>query len=269
MAKRNWLYILARAAEIVASYDTGVTLRQLFYRLVSEGLIRNSQSDYTYLSRKVAEARRGGYFPDLVDLTREILVPPSFESPQDALERLAKGYRRDRLATQDYQLFIGAEKSTMQALLQRWYRREGYPILLLRGYASQSYIEAILDRIDSDPRPAVLIYAGDYDPTGLDIERDLEERTNGAFAEIRRVAVTEDQIRRMQLPRQPGKKSDPRSKGFRDNHGGDLFQVEVEAIPPDVLRTLYDKALTRYVAPDRIEEIVEREEQERAYILGL
>ena len=33
--RRDWSAILARAGEIVRSYDTGVTLRQLFYRLVA------------------------------------------------------------------------------------------------------------------------------------------------------------------------------------------------------------------------------------------
>jgi len=34
-----WAPILRRAASVVDGYDTGVTLRQLFYRLVSEELL--------------------------------------------------------------------------------------------------------------------------------------------------------------------------------------------------------------------------------------
>ncbi len=34
-ARLDWPPIIDRAAQIVASYDTGVTLRQLFYRLVA------------------------------------------------------------------------------------------------------------------------------------------------------------------------------------------------------------------------------------------
>ena len=48
---RKWLPIIDRAAEIVASYDTKVTLRQLFYRLVAESAIRNEQADYAHLSK--------------------------------------------------------------------------------------------------------------------------------------------------------------------------------------------------------------------------
>jgi hypothetical protein len=40
----NWSVILERGVEIVDSYDTLVTLRQLFYRLVAAMLIPNLKS---------------------------------------------------------------------------------------------------------------------------------------------------------------------------------------------------------------------------------
>lgn len=46
MPRKDWTPIIERAAEIVAGYDTAVTLRQVHYRLVGEGLIENTVSDY-------------------------------------------------------------------------------------------------------------------------------------------------------------------------------------------------------------------------------
>jgi hypothetical protein len=40
-ARLDWSTILPRATEIVNGYNTGVTLRQLHYRLVAEHLILN------------------------------------------------------------------------------------------------------------------------------------------------------------------------------------------------------------------------------------
>ena len=54
----NWPDVVAHAADIVYSYSTSVTLRQLFYRLVSEQLIPNTTAAYKGLSSKTAEARR-------------------------------------------------------------------------------------------------------------------------------------------------------------------------------------------------------------------
>ena len=54
------------------SYATSVTLRQLFYRLVSAQVIPNSQVAYKRLSALTAEARRDGTFPALIDRGRTI-----------------------------------------------------------------------------------------------------------------------------------------------------------------------------------------------------
>ena len=45
-----WANVITRAAEIVRGYDTPVTLRQLFYRLVAALSIPNSVTAYKRLS---------------------------------------------------------------------------------------------------------------------------------------------------------------------------------------------------------------------------
>ena len=55
----DWGLVLIRAATIVRSYpDTSVTLRLLFYRLVSEQVIPNEQSAYKGLSGDGSRASR-------------------------------------------------------------------------------------------------------------------------------------------------------------------------------------------------------------------
>jgi len=67
MSRLDWQPILAHAKEIVDTYATSVTLRQLFYRLVSDGTLPNEPSKYKRLSELTAQARREGWFPDLLD----------------------------------------------------------------------------------------------------------------------------------------------------------------------------------------------------------
>lgn len=110
-------------------------------------------------------------------------------------------------------------------------------------------------------RPSVLLYAGDLDPSGEDIDRDFVERV-GAFDKIERVAVTVEQIEHFDLPPQLGQTDDPRADGFIARHGR-LVQVELEALDPDDLRGLYDDALARYWDPDAFEAVVEVEAAER------
>jgi hypothetical protein len=52
-----------RGREIVAGYDTRVTLRQVFYRLVAGQHLPNTQTYYRALSSATAAARRDGTFP--------------------------------------------------------------------------------------------------------------------------------------------------------------------------------------------------------------
>lgn len=78
----DWSAIVVKAADIVATYDTGVTLRQLFYRLVAAELLPNTKVAYTTLSRVTAQARRAGTFPPLIDRTRRIHRYQTFEDPE-------------------------------------------------------------------------------------------------------------------------------------------------------------------------------------------
>lgn len=127
----------------------------------------------------------------------------------------------------------------------------------LRGYGSTP----LLDQIDAEDFD-VILYVGDFDPTGEDIERVLAERLNGG-AEITRVAVTPDQVTTYNPPPMPGKATDPRAPGFTSRHGR-LVQVEVEALDPNDLRALLDITLSSYWDEDAYGAVVEREERERA-----
>lgn len=237
----SWRRVTARAGKIVGSYDTGVTLRQLFYRLVVEGAIPNSQNAYKTLSKVTAELRRNGNFPQLIDQTRDIHRFGGFSGSQDAVEWLIATYSRERDENQEYSVYLGIEKHGMVQQLRRWFNKYGVAIAPLGGYSSQTYVDEIIEDVTNSGRPAVLIYAGDFDPSGIDILRDFEERCS-CFDYVRRIALNEDQVRAYNLPVNPGKKSDSRAAGFVRDYG-QLMQVELDALPPDLLRGLYEAAL--------------------------
>lgn len=242
-SRLEWPQIITRAAEIVRSYDTGVTLRQLHYRLVSEQRYPNTQTCYKRLSALTAEARRAGEFPDLIDRGRAIHRFATFTSVTDALQDTRDCYRLDRTAGQDVSLFLGVEKAGMVIQLQAWFGDLGVPVLALGGYSSQTYADDIVRDVQRQHRPAVLLYAGDFDASGEDIDRDLIARTD-CWAKVMRIGLTEDQIEEYSLPENPGKTTDSRAAGFVERHGR-LVQVELDALPPEELRALYQRAVDR------------------------
>lgn len=259
--KLDWDAIVPHAASIVRSYSTGVTLRQLFYRLVSAQIIPNTQNAYKGLSRYTARARREGWFPDLIDRNRAIERFGTFTSPEEAVDYIRRVYRRPRDENQEWSIYLGVEKSGIVEQLTDWFGRLGIAIVALGGYSSQSYVDEIVKDVERQDRPAVLIYAGDFDPSGEDIERDFLERAD-CFEENHRIALTPQQIIDYALPPLPGKKSDSRAAAFTARHG-QLMQVELDALDPNDLRGLYQDALDDYWDNDTWQVSYDREQDER------
>ncbi|MEO3757064.1 hypothetical protein ABGB19_02075 [Mycobacterium sp. B14F4] len=171
------------ARTIVESYTTDVTLRQLFYRLVSlphghPAKIPNTDNAYSLLSRTSAEWRRVGTFPDLADQGAQVFPASGSVSPGQAIESLRRWYRRDRTEGQEYQVWLGVEKVGMVNQLRSWFRSDrGLPILALGGQATQGLIDELRRDVEADGRPAILLYAGDHDPSGWRILQSFVDRT--------------------------------------------------------------------------------------------
>ena len=282
MPRRSWAPIIAAAKVLVNSYTYLITLRQLHYLLVSTAQkwgYRNNDDDYGRLSELTAAARREGTFPDLIDQTRQIYVADAWDSPKDAVGWLADYYRRDRTEGQEHYLVLGGEKASLLAQLDGWFGDLGVPIVLLRGYGSQSYIDQVALRVERAKRernvPAVLIYAGDLDASGYDILRDFTDRCP-VFDKTEHIAVAPNHVlaapRGYGLPINQGKGSDSRAVAFRrqfpvlaryadrqvasgnwsaqhDKKGvllPNVVQIEAEALRPDDLRALYQAAIDTY-----------------------
>jgi hypothetical protein len=125
-------------------------------------------------------------------------------------------------------------------------------------------VDEIVKDVERQDRPAVLIYAGDFDPSGEDIERDFLERAD-CFEENHRIALTPQQIIDYQLPPLPGKSTDSRAAAFTARHG-QLMQVELDALDPNDLRALYERAIGDYWDDDTWQESYDREQRERRQI---
>lgn len=264
---KDWGPILKRAREIVLSYDTDVTLRELFYRLEAEQLLKKSESDINYLSKRVAELRRAGKFPDLVDPLSEIHRPISFGSSREALMWLPEVFRHQRDETQDVSIYIGVEKRAMLGQLSKWFSKYGVGILPLGGNSSQSYVFDVQKDIEAQDRPAALIYMGDLDPSGDFIDVDFVERC-GCFDYVKRVGVNVDQIEKFGLVKQDvkryenGEPKDTKAKRFFRRYG-EVFSVELEALEPPVIRSLYEDAFFRFYDRPQYEVALDLEQEDK------
>jgi hypothetical protein len=226
--------VIPKAAEVIRSFKTPVTARQLYYELItlrvlpsySEGKGKKTANErnndvYHELARKCAKARREGYgpkkefsFPRLSDNTRQLYNTYFEKDVPSALDDLLLNYRRDRQEGQENYIYLGVEKETLRAGVLSWAEPLGFPVIALKGDPSQDYRDRVKRHIYTNcarsDRIPHLIYAGDFDPKGeqilqsfcndvdifkLNIDFEREFTFN-----VHRVAVLEDQIIPMGLP---------------------------------------------------------------------
>jgi hypothetical protein len=112
---------------------------------------------------------------------------------------------------------------------------KGYPSLTFLYDASHRFKWAA--SIDKLP---VIIYFGDYDPSGEDIPRSIAYNLQkfGINVEVKRIALNEDQVRKWDLPPAPAKLTDTRTSKWNG-----IGQVELDAVKPETLEKLTNDAL--------------------------
>ncbi|MEU7835631.1 hypothetical protein [Nonomuraea sp. NPDC049129] len=125
----RWAEVVEQARVVIAAYEGGVTLRQCFYRLAVAGVIPNTAAACRKLSAHLAEARRRGAFPDLIDAVRAIHAPLAYTDPGEILADVPELYRRDRMEHQPVALYLAAEKDTLRAQITGWTAEYGLPVL--------------------------------------------------------------------------------------------------------------------------------------------
>jgi hypothetical protein len=240
---------VAQAREVVESYaPLQVTLRQVFYRLTALQVIRNHPYDYIELGRHTAEARRTDGFPRLIDNGRSIDRPFAFDDLDDMQRWLLTQYRRDRTEGQPYRVYLGTEKATMVGILDQAFSERGIPIVATRGMSGQELVTDVVLELEAeeDERESVLLYAGDFDPSGMRIGNEFVERV-GLFDHYIRVALDHTVVGQLPESIQPAKPDDPNMGRFRaycSEHGVEPCQIELEALPPEELVARFEAALT-------------------------
>jgi hypothetical protein len=228
-------------------------------------LIEKTEGEYKQtVIRLLVDMRRSGEIPYewIADNTRWMRKPKTHYSAAVALEEFANAYRRDLWVVQPVYVEVWCEKDALAGVLFDVTRKWDVPLMVSRGFSSLSFLHSAAENIEAhEGKTAYLYYFGDHDPSGRAIDRVIE-RTLGELAPdssiaFKRVAVTEDQIEEWNLPTRPTKTSDSRSKNFRGR------SVEVDAIPPDTLRSIAEECITRHLDDDVYNAIRGTEQVER------
>ncbi|MCI0442267.1 hypothetical protein L0152_03490, partial [bacterium] len=208
------------------------TVRQLFYQAVSRRLIEKTEASYDVIGRYLTGMRLDDCLPFnwIADNTRWQRKPRTYTSLENFLRQEAELYRRDVWDQQNVYVEVWLEKDALAGVLLPITAKWDVPLMVTRGYSSLSFLHTAAETIQEIGKPTYLYYLADYDPSGIDIPKNVERRLR-EFApdseiHFERIAVNPDQIQELNLQTRPTKKSDSRARNFVGE------SVEVDAIAP-------------------------------------
>jgi hypothetical protein len=247
-----------------------MTVRQVFYQATVHGLVEKAETGYSKVQTDLTLMRRDGVlrYDWLADNTRWQRKPRTFDSVEDALKETAAFYRKNLWRDADSYVEIWMEKDALAGVIYPITSMYDVPLMVARGYASLSFLYNAAEYINQLDVPAYIYHLGDYDPSGVNagekIEETLRELAPNAEIYFERIAVTPEQIEAWNLPTRPTKKTDTRAKSF-----GSELSVELDAIDPNVLRSLVQDAIERHLPAAQFEILKAAEESERKIISRL
>jgi hypothetical protein len=245
------------------------TVRQIYYLATVAGLVPKTENGYNIVQTDLTLMRRTGDLPYgwLADSTRWQRKPNTFGSVEEALKETARLYRKDLWRDADCYVEVWLEKDALSGVVYPITSLFDVPLMVARGYASLSFLHEAAEYIAGLDVPAYIYHLGDYDPSGQDaaraIEESLREMAPDAEIHFERLAVTPGQIAHWRLPTRPTKETDSRSKGFG------AVSVELDAIPPGRLRALVQVAIEDHLPSEQYEILKIAEQSEQRQINGL
>jgi hypothetical protein len=261
--------IIAAVKQITSTYRTKMTLRQIYYRLVSKNLIPNNINAYKSLSDTLARARERGQLPSHImeDRGRETIGGDYIDdTPEEFIQRRLSSldgcwnqFTKSMWDRQPEYIEVWVEKDALSRLVSQ--ACGGYKVKTCvgRGYSSYTYVADAVDRfLSRKDKQCTVIYLGDFDPSGLDIARDVGARLAEYGADhvsIKRIGLTKAQINQYSLPPAPVKTSDARSKEFITKHGKEVW--ELDALEPNVLQSTIQAEITDHIDADLWEAVRE------------
>jgi hypothetical protein len=274
--ERATQYDIARRKEFLIAYAREhypVTVRGLYYQAEVAGLpgITKEDNSYGKIQRLVLELRRNGEMPyaHIADMTRWMRKPRSHDSVKDAMEAAAQLYRRNLWRDAETYVEIWCEKDALAGVICPVTSEYDVPLMVTRGYSSETFAYTAIEAREDTDKDFYVYYLGDFDRSGQDAARSLEEKLKRFAADqsfdiiFKTIAVTEQQITEMGLStREPKRKSAADKLWLYD------AACELDAIDPDTLRTIVREAIEQHLPAEQLEILKAAEESERQFAIA-
>jgi hypothetical protein len=183
-----------------------MTVRQVYYQLVSAQIIENSMSQYKSVSRALVSARRDGSIPWdwMEDRTR---IARSNDGSFDNLADFAKYahyyYSRGFWATQEHRLEVWEEKDALSSVFSDALSPYRVTLNVGKGFDGWDSIYKASERYRryGNGENVTVLYFGDFDPSGEEMCTSLKKRLAEleVYPTIHKIALTKEDVLRYNL----------------------------------------------------------------------
>lgn len=264
-------WIIQNSIDICSQYEHGIlTLRGLHYQLVGLGMINDIQH-YKRVVNAMIDARWNGLisFNQFSDLDRG-MVGETAHVVTDLNDQILLGkeqvrawmssYHKNRWENQPIYPEILIEKKALQGVFAPIADKWDIALGACKGYPSLTFLHDIYKRFKYIEKEIIILYFGDYDPSGEDIPRSIIENLErfGIRVDLRRIALMENQVIAWHLPPAPAKITDSRTSNWDG-----LGQVELDAVKPEKLQSLCEDAIETIFDHDLFSILQKEEKDER------
>jgi len=252
--------IISMVKDIMNSYpDMDFSVRQIFYKLVANYGYPNERQAYKRLITILTKAREEG----LIDADRicDFSRPEYYNNPpyktldeylQEKIKLIIEDFDLDRWENQPFYVEVWIEKEALSRVILPICKKYRVNLIVKKGYSSYTQVYRAGKRFP-DGKPAIVLYLGDHDPSGLHIEAKLYQRLTQILLKegkiiplaVKRVALTYYQILSYGLPPSPLKKVGQGHEKYRKKFGEKTW--ELDALDPKILTCLLEEEIRKLI----------------------
>lgn len=178
--------VLHAARLILDSEPKAITLRRLFYKLISAGVVENTPKNYEWVGNIVNDTRWEGIisFDSIVDGIRTPLRTSAWKGLKDFSATAVRSYRRDKWEGQDNYIELWVKKAAVVTLLTDVCHQHQVIMRPLHGFNSLTSVHETATELQDIHKNITIFYLGDHDVAGYRIELDAQNRLHRMFEEV-------------------------------------------------------------------------------------
>ena len=268
---RSEIAKLESQIEAVLTEEPGQSVRHVFYRMTDPRLdvsVAKTESGYRQVQQRCLSMRRDGTIPYywITDSTRMGWHVHTYDGPADFLRRTAGLYRSILWTSSQPHVEVWCESRSIAGTLLSDCQQLAVSLYPAGGFASDTLCHDAAMSINNLARErAVVIYIGDYDPSGVLIDQDIERKMRSHLhcpLDFKRIAINQNQIDLYGLPAKPRKTTDRRRLDIQTT-------VEAEAMPAGTLRGILRSAVEHYLPAGALKAAKVAEESEKQTLYSL